>query len=93
MKYLKVGFSFLQNVDTYYQNTNLESKRKIVGSIFEEKLIYENSILQTQKMNEVVSLILQEDNILDEMKNGIESKSMMQSRAVVPTGIEPVSKV
>ena len=93
LKYLKGGFAFLKNAEKFYLEATLENKQKIVGSMFTDNVIFENSELRTPALNEVVSLILQENNELEEIKNGIDSNNSNQSRLVVPTGIEPASKV
>ena len=90
MKYLKNGFSFLKNVDGYFENANTEVKQKIVCSIFTEKLVFENSQYRTPVFNEVVSLIMQENNELQKIKKGSDQNNLMTSRLVVRTGIEPV---
>ena len=91
MKHLKGGFSFLKNVNHYYEGANTEVKQKIVGSIFREKLVFENSQYRTPVYSEVVSLILQENKELQEIKKGRNHFDLIPSRLVAPAGIEPAS--
>jgi site-specific DNA recombinase len=88
--YLKSGMAFLKNISGHYQNANLETKRKIVGSIFSEKIIFENSEVRTPQFTEVVKLIMLEDNTLAGIKKGSHHHNQIRSRMVVRTGIEPV---
>ena len=48
---------FLVNLHKYYVSNNTAIKQRIIGSIFPEKLIFENKKYRTTKINEVVTLI------------------------------------
>lgn len=47
----------LQNIDAFYNTASTEVKQRIIGSVFPEKLMFENSKCRTTKINEVVALI------------------------------------
>lgn len=47
----------LLNLDKYYVTKNTEVKQKIIGSMFPEKLTFENNEYRTTKTNEAVELI------------------------------------
>ena len=57
--------------------------------MYAEKLVFEG----TPKYNEDLSLILNEVKRLEQNEKGQSSKKRALSYRVVPTGIEPVSKV
>jgi len=47
----------LLNLDTLYSTADVAVKQKIIGSIFPEKLTFENKIYRTAKINGVVALL------------------------------------
>ncbi len=51
----------LLNLDKYYKTKNTEIKQKIIGSVFPEKLVFENNEYRTTKLNDVVTLICPTD--------------------------------
>ncbi len=79
----------LLNIDKYYVAKNTEVKQKIIGSVFPEKLIFENNEYRTTKTNDVVALIYPSDKDFGKKKGGKKLKSQFSSLRVVPPGIEP----
>jgi len=73
MKYCRFGMNLLMNLDACYEQASLEFKRKLIGSIFTEKLVFEHGSYRTTKMNEAVELIGQFQRELDEKKDGRSS--------------------
>ncbi|SDW81211.1 Site-specific DNA recombinase [Lutibacter oricola] len=57
-KYLKLGISFLHGIDKLYKSSPANIKKKIVGSIFPEKLIFLKNKYRTAFLNELFALIL-----------------------------------
>ena len=55
--YLKFGAYFFKNLDRLYSEGDLTIKQQIIGSIFPEKIIFENYKPRTARINSVVSLI------------------------------------
>ena len=92
-KLLDNSIDVLSKLDITYLKANIETKRKLIGSIYSEKLCFDGINYRTASTNEVVSLIYLMNNKLSERKNGKEKPENFLSRLVVPTGIEPVSKV
>lgn len=92
-QYLDHGFNLLQNIDRVYVSGNTQIKSQILSSIFSEKLIFEKNSYRTPVYNEVVSLIINTDMASAEIKKGQTTNKSNLSSMVVPTGIEPVSKV
>lgn len=61
---------------------NLEIKRRMIGSMFPGKLIFENSEYRTTKVNEFVNLICLNHNVLEEKKNRKSQNNFEKSREV-----------
>ncbi len=51
------GFHLLARLDYFYEKGTSEQKKKIIGSIFPEKLVYENCAYRTNKNNELMALM------------------------------------
>lgn len=66
-KYLNEGLPLLCNLSYYYKCVPIELKQKLIGSIFPEKLIFEEKKYRTTKMNEVLNLILSNNNGFGDM--------------------------
>lgn len=76
--------NLLKNIDNIYKTADTENKQRIIGSIFPERLIFENKKYRTPKLNRVVSLICSNEG---RFKGGEKRKhtfSDMLSLQVVP---------
>jgi DNA invertase Pin-like site-specific DNA recombinase len=67
MKTVQFGFGLLKNLPDYYRNCEISVKLRIIGSLFPEKLIYENKNYRTNKINEVIPLICSNINAYGEI--------------------------
>lgn len=67
---LEKALKNLSGLDLLYENGTVEEKRKILGSIFPEKLTFDGIKHRTTRVNEVLNLIYQKNNELDGHKNG-----------------------
>lgn len=56
-KLLEVALSNLANLSNEYKEGTIEKKRQIIGSIFPEKIHFEENSFRTERVNEVASLI------------------------------------
>lgn len=88
-KYSRYGISFLTHMDIYFQVAPLEVKRKMLGSIFPGKLIYQDGKYRTEEMNSALSLILQKTSELENEKTGNPFISENVSGDMPMTGLEP----
>jgi site-specific DNA recombinase len=79
----------LANIDERYQQADVNGKRQIIGSMFLEKLQFEDGVFRTAKVNEAVSLIYSIDKALDGIKKGQTSNKADLSSLVVRPGFEP----
>ncbi len=57
MKYCRYGMCLLANLDFHYQDSSPYIRKKLFGSIFTGKLIFENGNYRTTGLNEAVVLI------------------------------------
>jgi site-specific DNA recombinase len=79
----------LLNLDKYYNAKNTEIKQKIIGSVFPEKLYFQDNEYRTTKLNEAVELLCKTDKGLDKKKGGKKTDFSESSLRVGPLGIEP----
>ncbi len=89
-KLLDQALSNLINLDKVFINGDIEVKRKIIGSIFPEKLQFSKNHYRTTRVNVLLSYIYQINNELGTKKNRKESELSPLSGLVPRTGIEPV---
>lgn len=83
------SFNLLKHLDKFYDEASVSVKQKIVGLNFPEKLIYENGRIQTPKMNEVLSLIMLENSVLEHKKRDKEKNFFTLSPEVSLQGFKP----
>ena len=57
MKYCRYGTSLLKNLDLFYQEARPSVQKKLLGSIFTGKLIFEDGYYRTTELNQAVELI------------------------------------
>tara|TARA_R110002020_G_scaffold113688_1_gene261541 strand:+ start:25757 stop:27310 length:1554 start_codon:yes stop_codon:yes gene_type:complete len=81
----------LANLDELYENGTIQQKRRIIGSIFPKKLIFDGKNYRTAHINEAVRLISLIDKKLYKIKNWTNHDKSDLSSMVGPTGFEPVT--
>lgn len=74
-KYLKGCVAYLKNLDQIYFKASTPLKKIMVGSILEEKLIYDKTAFRTPKYTPVVEYITMKNNELEGEKSGMLKKS------------------
>lgn len=90
---LNQAVSNLCRLDSLYEEGTVAQKRKIIGSIYPEKLIFDGFQYRTTRLNEAVRLIYTLGDGFSEIKNRKSIRNLCLSGEVVPTRIELVSKV
>ncbi|HEX8277411.1 MAG TPA: recombinase family protein [Segetibacter sp.] len=85
-KYLTYGFSLIGNLSHYYTNAEVKTKKKIIGSIFPEKIFFENNSYRTTKINSVIELLF---NAGATFRNKNRSEISDLSTVAPPSGLEP----
>jgi DNA invertase Pin-like site-specific DNA recombinase/flagellin-specific chaperone FliS len=83
--------SNISQLDSLYKNGNITQKRKIIGSVFPEKLTFDGFQFRTTRINEALEYILLIDNKIGGKKNGTNSSNLNLSREVTAPGFEPRS--
>ncbi len=86
--YLKWGLSLVGNLSGFYQRANVDVKGRIIGSIFPEKLIYENNQYRTAYINSFIELLFNTNKDLRKNKSRFLTG---QSSLAPQTGLEPVT--
>lgn len=88
-QYIEFATTMLQNIDTMYLSADLETKSRLVGWIFPEKLQFSKNQVPTPKVNETLSLLCSIDNSLIEIKKGTFQQKTEKSHRVTTEGFEP----
>ena len=89
MKYCRYGMTLLSHLDVYYAEGSLDVKRKLIGSIFPEKLIFEKGSYRTMQVNPAVELIGQFQRDLRVKGAGAFFPTEKMSGNVPMIGLEP----
>jgi site-specific DNA recombinase len=88
---LNKALTTLTSLDKLYENSNNENKRKIIGSIFPEKLTFDGFGYRTARLNEAVQLIYSLGKGFSENKNGQIETNFNLSNEVIWIGFEPMT--
>ena len=84
--YVSNSTLLISDLSNYYQNNDTESKKKIIGSIFPEKIYFENNEYRTTKINEIIELLSNDSKGLNE---NCRTKKVQQSTFAPESGLEP----
>ena len=79
----------LIDIDIQYNNSNLEQKRKIIGSIFEKNIQFENKKVRTANLNPILNEITSINKGLEGIKKKDLTKKLVKSSMVTAEGFEP----
>lgn len=88
---LKSGLDRLSQLRELYVNGTIEEKRRIIGSMYPEKLVFDGYQLRTTRVNEVISLIAAMDTALKGNKKGTNNDFSCLSQRVIRIGLEPMT--
>ena len=86
------AFLHLESFRQSYNNSAIAHKKKLISSIFTEKIEFDGKKCRTTRINDVLRCILQIDRDLPQNKKGQISKNMSLSRLVETPRIELGSK-
>lgn len=89
------GLEIAGNLSETWALSRFDDKRKLQSLVFPEGILYnkQKDIVRTPRINSIFAPIPILSGILKNNKKGQLHKSDLNSHLVVPTGIEPVSKV
>ena len=93
MKDLLLGIDNVSNLCNIYCNSDIEGKRRVVGSIFPRKFVFEKNKVRTNEINEVIRWMISNNRGYQRLRNEKKVKNLENSTLVAPSGIEPLSKV
>ncbi len=88
---LKKGLDNLFHLSEIYEAGDSEEKRKVIGSVYPEKLTFDGDQLRTTRINEAVRLIYTLDKELAEKEKGQNGNFSILSSQVGKTGFEPAT--
>jgi site-specific DNA recombinase len=89
-EYCKYGFSLFSNLGGYFKRSEPHVKRKMIGLIFPEKLVYEDKKYRTNTPSEIFQLLFNINKAFDEVKIEKAPKVGSHSSMVARTRIELV---
>ncbi len=88
---LEFGTQFLGNLDQFYITGDLTARQHIIGSMFPEKLIFENKTFRTAQPNPLLQLITTPDAGFEDSKKRKKPKNSALSCCAPPVGLEPTT--
>ncbi len=88
-EYLKLGISFLHGIDLFYKNSPVDIKKKIVGSIFPEKLTFLKKSYRTAFVDELIALIISKHRPFKLLKTKNPHQNDRESKMAPLLGLEP----
>ncbi len=76
-------------MDILYSEGTVTQQRKVISSMFPEKLTFDGFQYRTNRVNEAITIMCLIDNKLHGKKNGTSLKILDLSQVVIPLGLEP----
>ena len=80
----------MSNLSKVYESADYKGKRKLLASLFPEKIVLENDMCRTTEINEVLELLTCITETSGHKKSGTELDNSNSYRLVLETGLEPV---
>ncbi len=88
LDHCKFGFTLLSSLNTFYQEADLNSKQKLISSIFPEKLSFTGMEYRTSKPSEILNLLFLNQSELQGEKTKLPVKNDEQSGKVAGARLE-----
>ena len=87
----KINYSMLliNNLDTFIDEAPTETKCKLIGSMFIDKIEFDGKKYRTKSYNKVLDLIYQQTSELRKQNERDSSEKSEESLQVPPQGLEP----
>ena len=92
-EYLEFGLSLFKNLDVVFKKSNYLVKRKLLSSIFDEKLTFDGEEYRTPKFKKGVEYIYMKINELEKEINNSVAQKEISSRLVPGVGLEPTRTI
>jgi site-specific DNA recombinase len=90
-EYLNEHIPMLENLQSYYKNSNGKTKNRILSCILSEKIHFEETGVAAIQFSESINLLLHISNELQRSKNKKEVISDLLSNMAPPAGLEPAT--
>ncbi len=87
--YIYKTIPILENLDSYYRNSDGETKKRILGCIFSEKLILEKGRVATTPFTQPIQILINASKVLQRSKNKKEVENDLLSIMAPESGLEP----
>src|ERR1035437_238434 len=81
----------MENLSTFYRNSNGETKKKILSCIFSEKIILEKGRVATMSFTAPIRVLLERIKLLEECKNKKEVDFDLLFVGAPQVGLEPTT--
>ena len=88
-EYINYGLKLMQNLETFFENSDVLIKNKLMSSIFEDKIEFDGEKYRTPKFKDGFGFIYQKTNELKGLKKEKGDSFSDISRLVLKMGIEP----
>ena len=69
MEFIKFGVHIIKNVGTFFEKSTINTKHKLISSIFKEKLVFNGERYRTPILNKGVELISKSISVLEGLEN------------------------
>ena len=90
-EYSQIDVSFLNDIAQNFMNASPSIRKQILGSIFIEKFIFQNSTFRTIKFNRVIQLLVEKPEELESFNSELNQADDSQYPLVHPRGLEPLT--
>ncbi|MFP5437262.1 MAG: recombinase family protein [Bacteroidia bacterium] len=91
-KFVSFGLTLLVNLDIFYKKANIDTKMKLLGSIFVEKLQFFEDSFRTLPFNDAIVLLCKYNKDFQRLENKKGDSFSKVSRSVPGVGIEPTHR-
>ena len=88
-EYISFGIFMLQNLNEVYDKLDVNGKGKLIGSIFDEKLVFLKNKYRTPKLKDGAAFIFNNNKVLQSLKTKKGDSREKVSSLVPEAGIEP----
>ncbi len=88
----KNGLKGLESIENQYVKSDLDNKRRLIGSIFPENFQFENKKVRTADINPILDKIARFNSVNRRNKKRDKSKKEDLSRCVLEAGLEPACR-
>ena len=89
--YISKTVPMLEDLMTFYRNSNGMTKKKILSCIFSEKIVLDKGRVATRPFTPPIEILFNASKILENSKNRQEVENDLLSIMAPPVGLEPTT--